>query len=105
MSRLLEDQVHFLELFRTTNKLQRKGPLETIDKPQLKALSEIAHNIIKGSVTLNPNDKKKLKKYKKILSILGKKTSTRRVKLQVLQRGTRAILHLLNVVDHRLWRK
>ena len=47
MSRLLEDQVHFLELFRTTNKLQRKGLLKTIDKPQLKALSEITHNIIK----------------------------------------------------------
>ena len=103
MSRLLEDQVHFLELFRTTNTLQRKGLLKTIDKPQLKAT--IAHNIIKGSVTLNPNDKNKLKKYKKILSILGKKTSTRRAKLQVLQRGTSAILHLLNVVDHRLWRK
>lgn len=105
MSRLLEDQVHFLELLRNTNKLQRKALLTTIDKQQLKALSEIAHNIIKGSVNLNPTDKNRLKKYKKILSTLGKKSSTRRAKLQVLQRGSRAILHLLNVVDNRLRRK
>jgi hypothetical protein len=44
--------------------------LRTIDKSQLKALSGIAHNVIKGSVILSPSDKNRLKKYKKVLSVL-----------------------------------
>ena len=71
MGRLLE-QDHFLELLRTTRKLQRQTLLRTIDKLQLKALSEIAHNVIKGSVILSPSDKNRMKKNKKVLSVLGK---------------------------------
>ena len=41
MSRFLEQ-----ELLRTTRKLQRQGLMRTIDKSQLKALSEIAYNVI-----------------------------------------------------------
>jgi hypothetical protein len=58
MSRLLEQQNHFLELLRTTRRLQRQALLRTIVKSQLKPLSEIAHNVIKGSVILSPSDKK-----------------------------------------------
>lgn len=47
--------------------------LITINKPQLKALSEIAHNVLKGIVTLTPLEKVKLKRYKKILTLLGRK--------------------------------
>lgn len=103
MSRLLEDQVHFLQLLRTTKKDQRKALLKTIDKSQLKALSEIAHNVIKGTIDLSTSDKVKLKRYKKILSILGRKSSTRRERLKALQRGTSAVVHLLDVVES--WRK
>lgn len=56
MSRLLEDQVHFLQLLRTTKKEQRKALLNTIDKSQLKVLNEIAHNVIKGTIDLSPSD-------------------------------------------------
>jgi Zn-dependent oligopeptidase len=70
MSRLLEQQDHFLELLRTTRKLQRQALLRTIDQSQLKALSEIIHNVIKGSIILSPSDKNRLKKYKKVLSTL-----------------------------------
>ena len=105
MSRLLEQQDHFLELLRTTRKLQRQALLRTIDKSQLKALSEIAHNVIKGSVILSPSDKNRLKKYKKVLSVLGRKSTTRRDKLKALQSKTTAIVHLLNVVSSRPWRK
>ena len=53
MSRLLEGQVHFLQLLRTTKKDQRKALINTIDKSQLKALSEIVHNVIKGTIDLS----------------------------------------------------
>jgi Zn-dependent oligopeptidase len=105
MSRLLEQQDHFFKLLRTTCKLQRQTLLRTIDKSQLKALSEIAHNVIKGSVILSSSDKNRLKKYKKVLSVLGRKSTKRRDKLKVLQSKTTAIVHLLNVVSSRPWRK
>jgi len=56
--------------------------LRNIDKSQLKALSEIAHNVIKGSVIMSPSDKNRLKKYKKVLSVLGRKSTKKRVKLK-----------------------
>ena len=78
MSRLLEDQVHFLELLCATKKVQKRALLQTIYKLQLMALSGIAHNVFKGTIALKPSDKIKLKKYKKTLSILGRKSSTGR---------------------------
>jgi hypothetical protein len=105
MSRLLEQQNHFLELLCTTRRLQRQALLRTIDKSQLKALSEIAHNVIKGSVILSPSDKNRPKKYKRMLSVLGRKSTKRRDKLKALQNKTTAIVHLLNVVNSRQWRK
>ena len=73
MSRLIEDQGHYLQLLQSTSKLQRKALLTTITKPQLKALCEITHNVLKGTVELSPSEKKTLKRYKKILTLLGKK--------------------------------
>ena len=105
MSRLLEQQDHFLELLRTTRKLQRQALLRTIDKSQLKALSEIIHNVIKGSIILSPSDKNRLKKYKKVLSVLGRMSTKRRDKLKALQSKATTIVHLLNVVSSRPWRK
>ena len=73
MSRLLEQQDHFLELLRTTRKLQIQALLRTIVKSQLKALSEIAHNVIKGSVILSPSDKKQTEEVQEGAERLGKK--------------------------------
>jgi Zn-dependent oligopeptidase len=105
MSRLLEQQDHFLELLHTTRKLQRQALLRTIDKSQLKALSEIAHNVIKGSVILSPSDKNRLKKYNKVISVLGRKSTKMLDKQKALKSKSTAIIHLLNVVSSRPWRK
>lgn len=103
MSRLIEDQIHFLELLRTAKKEQRKALLKTVDKLQLKALSEIAHNVIKGTIVLTPSDRTKLRRFKKIIDILGRKSSTRKERLRVLQRGAAVVVHLLDIVE--TWRK
>ena len=100
MSRLIEDQIHFLELLRTAKKEQRKALLKTVDKLQLKALSEIAHNVIKGTIVLTPSDRTKLRRFKKIIDILGRKSSTRKERLRVLQRGATAIVQLVQT-----WKK
>lgn len=103
MSRLLEDHRHFLQLLKVAKSDQRKALLKTIDKSQLKALSEIAHNVIKGTIVLTPEEKLRLKRYKYIINVLGRKTSTRKQRLLVLQRGTAAIVHLLDLVES--WKK
>jgi hypothetical protein len=90
---LIEDQGHYLQLLQSTFKLQRKALLRTITKPQLKALCEITHNVLNGTVVLSPS----LKRYKKILTLLGKKKSTRREKLKALQSASTADVLLLNI--------
>jgi hypothetical protein len=67
---------------------QRQALLRTIVKSQLKALSEIAHNVINGSVILSPSDKNKLKKCKRVLSVLGRKLTKRWDKLKALHSKT-----------------
>ena len=103
MSRLLEDHRHFLHLLRVAKKDQRNALLRTIDKTQLRALSEIAHNVIKGTVVLTPEEKLRLKRFKQIINVLGRKSSTRKERLRVVQRGAAAIVHLLTIVER--WKK
>ena len=59
---LIQQQRHFLYLVASTTAAQRKAILKTITSQQLKALSQIAYNIIrfKGRLTL-PEKKKQLK--------------------------------------------
>ena len=73
MGNLIKDQRHFLRLFVQTNFTQRKALLDTITQPQLKALSEIAHNIILGKVTLTPLERSKLKQKRRFIHLLGNK--------------------------------
>jgi len=53
MSRLIEDQGHYLQLLQSTSKLQRKAMLTTITKPQLKALKK-KKNIEEIQENINP---------------------------------------------------
>ena len=55
--RLLKEHRHFLKLFGQTDSAQRKALLRTITPGQIKALSEIAHNIIKFRIVLTPLEK------------------------------------------------
>ena len=61
--------------------------LKGADKGLLKCLSECAHNVLQGNVPLGVTQKKKLKKYKKELKLLRKKTSKEKDKKKALQKG------------------
>jgi len=73
MSRLIEDQGHYLQLLQSTSKLQRKALLTTITKPQLKALCEITHNVLKGTVELSPSEKKNIEEIQENINPFGGK--------------------------------
>jgi hypothetical protein len=56
----------------------------------------VVHNVIRGTVPLTYLEKSELNKYKKTLLILGRKKSTKREKLLVLQRTPNVLVIVLN---------
>jgi hypothetical protein len=49
---LIQQQRHFLHLLKSTTTTQRKALLSKITKQQLKALSQIAYNILRFKIRL-----------------------------------------------------
>ena len=72
MSTLIRQQRHFLQLFVHTSPTQRNALLSTVTKDQVKALSQIAHNIIQGVIHLNAIEKKRLVGHRRLVHLLGK---------------------------------
>ena len=56
MVELIKEQRHFLKLFVQMTSAQRKALLQTITQRQIRALSQIAHNIIKFRIKLSPTE-------------------------------------------------
>ena len=105
MTQLVEDKRHFLCLISSTTISQRKALLNSITQPQLKAFSEIDHNVIRGTVPSMYLEKSELQKYKKTLLIHGRKKSTKREKLRVLQRTPSVLVIVLNKAISLLWKQ
>ena len=67
----MQQQRHFLHLFIQTTPIQRRALLRTVTKDQIKALSQIAHNIMKGNVPLSVTEQHKLKGERRLIHLLG----------------------------------
>ena len=74
MVQLIIQERHFLLLFVQTTPSQRKALLQTITRQQLRALSQIAHNIVKFKIQLTATEKRILKRERRLLHILGDRT-------------------------------
>jgi hypothetical protein len=98
MSSTVALQKHFLEFMLQSNPTQRKLLLSSVTGEQLKVLGEIAANVIHSVILLNPEEKKELKKFKSLLLVLSDKKSSRKVKVDYLQRKLRGIVTLLKIV-------
>ena len=61
MVELIKEQIYCLKLFVQTTSAQRKALLQTITQRQIRALCQIAHNIIKFRIKLSPTDRALLK--------------------------------------------
>ena len=74
MSRIIRDNSAFLHLLMCsdTPKAQAKALLDTISKMQLNALTEIAFNLLKGTIKITENHKSSLRRYAGKLRILSK---------------------------------
>ena len=97
MVKLIKEQRHFLQLFVQTTFAQRKSLLRTITQHQLRALSQIAHNIIKFRIKLNPTEKAVLKRERRILYILGDRTSAYQRENEALSGKQRFVYTLLKI--------
>ena len=89
MSRLVKRQVLCLQmLHRTHNAKLRKAILEYADAELISALCECAHNILRGTVRLTPQEKVLLRRYRTDLhSIVNKKTVVARKRRILQQKG------------------
>ena len=58
-------------LMTTTSSTQRKALLDTITNEQLKALTEVIHNLLQGNIPITETQKRNLRKHKMFLRILG----------------------------------
>ena len=97
MGELIRQQRHFLQLFVQTTPSQRKVLLQTVTKPQLKALSQIAHNIIRGNIPLNSTDKTPLKRDRRLIYLLGDKRLGFVHKKRLVQSKELTLYHLVSI--------
>ena len=75
-------------LNRTNNTKLRKAVLEYADADLISALCECAHNIIRGTVRLTPQEKVRLRKYKdKLRLIANRRLSISRRRREIQQHG------------------
>ena len=69
---LMKRQIWYLQLLmRTRSKDQRRVLLDTITNEQLRALTEVTHNILQGNIPLTASHKRELRTEKSFLQILG----------------------------------
>lgn len=97
MVQLIIQERHFLLLFARTTSAQRKVLLQTITRHQLRALSQIAHNIVKSKIVLTPIEKATLKRERRLVHLLGDRTLGYQHKKEAIRNKPRLICTLLNI--------
>lgn len=55
----------------TASSAQRKALIDSVTNDQLRALTELTHNLLQGNIPLTESYKRKLRKHKAFLAILG----------------------------------
>lgn len=98
MVQLLVQERHFLLLFAQTTPGQRKVLLRTITRQQLRAISQIAHNVVKCKIKLTSAQKKALKRERRLLHLLGDRTVGYHHKKKAVSDKQRFIFTLLKIV-------
>ena len=97
MSKVIRDNWNFIQLLIKSSSLkQQKALLNSITQDQLRALSEIAVNVLYGNIPLTTRTKAKLKPYKVFYTHLADKKNS--LKQKQLTSNINAIQLLLKAV-------
>ena len=78
-----------------TSQCQITALLKTLNDSQITALSEIAHNLIEGSLPLSPKAKKLISSHQKILTKLAAKDLSLDFKARFIQKHLKPIFNCL----------
>ena len=99
----MRKQIWYLHLLMSTaSSAQRKALLDTITNDQLKALTEVTHNLLQGHIPISEAQKRALRKHKTFLRILGNIRVSFSQKREVLCRKGAVIALLLKVAEPQL---
>lgn len=100
MSASLKKHWIYLQLLLESNSpKQRKALLNTITLDQVKALSEIAHNLIRGIIPISTQALNQLRKHRTLIRLLGDRKKSYINKKQAIKKRPSGILSLLKVVS------
>ena len=87
MSKCTERNIDFLKKIHKSSKSRRNSFINNCSSDNIAAISEIAHNLLKGNLELSKKDLNKLKRYKgKIRKLASQRTSTNNKK-KIIQQG------------------
>lgn len=88
MSAHLKKNFALLRALQTANARQRKAIISTSPNHLIRSICEIADNLLKGNVVLNPVERKRLNKYKRLLrKIVDKNVPLTDKKRALIQQG------------------
>ena len=78
MSDNIRNQVHFLMLMASddTSRQQKDALLQTINKDQVRAVSEACYNVLIGHLQITEPERARLRRYAKTLREVGDKRNT-----------------------------
>ena len=79
---------HFVEFWLSASARQQKGILLTLTKKQLKFLTEIIYNVVRGTIPVSDKDKKTLTKHKNVISAI----LTKRISLQERRKRIQSVM-------------
>jgi hypothetical protein len=103
MSRLVRKHSPFFKLLlTTTSKLQRKVLLDSITNDQLRALTEVTVNLLQGVLPVTPDHRQKLKKYRRLIRLIGDKKVSLKTKKKALCRQSGVIALMLKSIEPAL---
>ncbi len=84
----MSSHADFLSVICRRSKTHRQVLLETATPAQIRAVAELALNVLSGNVKLSPKEKKQLSGFKQELRLLAnKKLSLRKKRQVIVQRG------------------
>lgn len=96
MSQRMRNNLDLLNVLARSNKKQRKAILQNCHVDLVKCLAEISLNLVRGVIPINASQKKKLKRYRRVLHALAdKKVSLTTKRKELNQHGGNLLTLLL----------
>lgn len=103
MNSLIKKENDFLRLLLTTSDKQRKALLQTIERSQLRAIVQIAYNLLVGYHPLPEKDKKKLEKRKDVIRQFVSRGISLKTRKALLLKYYKYILLFINAIKGQLF--